>query len=135
MTRLLIGELAQEADVNPKTIRYYEEIELIPPPERTPSGYRQYGTEDVERLRFIRDAQQLDLHLDEIREILALREQNERPCEYVLDVAAKRAAELDDRIRRMTEARDELVDILERANETPDDTCVCSLLEHRATLA
>ncbi|PSO54940.1 MAG: heavy metal-responsive transcriptional regulator, partial [Actinobacteria bacterium QS_5_72_10] len=65
-----IGELGDVVGVNPKTIRYYEDIGLLPQPARTTGGDRTYDQDDVDRLAFIRRAQQLGLHLDEIREIL-----------------------------------------------------------------
>ena len=77
---MLIGELAKKMGVNPKTIRFYEEIGLMPAPDRTPSGYRQFSNDDLERLRFIRSAQRLNLRLPEIQEILAFRERGEQPC-------------------------------------------------------
>jgi DNA-binding transcriptional MerR regulator len=69
----LIGELAERVGVNPKTIRYYESIGLLPEPPRTDAGYRDYGPEDVERLAFVRRATELDLQLEQIAEILAFR--------------------------------------------------------------
>jgi len=81
-----IGELAGLVGVNPKTVRYYEGIGLLPDPERRPSGYREYTDDDVDRLRFIRTAQRLGLSLSEISEILGFRERAERPCDYVLGV-------------------------------------------------
>lgn len=126
-----IGELADEVGVNPKTIRYYESIGLLPEPDRTTSGYRDYTPADVERLAFIRRAQRLDLRLDEIGEILALREQGERPCDYVLDAASRHIEELDRRIREMQRARAELSGLLDRADELPEDqACYCNLIEH-----
>src|SRR5690606_16567547 len=72
--RMRIGELAERLGVNPKTIRYYESIGLLSPPERTPAGYRIYGEDALERLTFIKTAQRLGITLDETREILALRD-------------------------------------------------------------
>lgn len=66
-----IGEVADRLAVNPKTIRYYESVGLIPEPRRTESGYRDYDEEDFDRIRFIKTARRLDLALNEIREILA----------------------------------------------------------------
>ncbi|MDX1510603.1 MAG: heavy metal-responsive transcriptional regulator [Nitriliruptorales bacterium] len=130
-SELLIGELADAVGVNAKTIRYYEEIGLLPPPDRTASGYRVYGTEDVARLRFIRRAQQLDLRLDEIGEILALRERGEAPCGYVRDVAEQRLADLDERIAEMKAARDDLAALLEFADDLADTPAdFCALIEH-----
>ena len=131
-----IAELAERVGVNPKTIRYYEEIGVLPPPDRAPSGYRTYGDEDAERLVFIRRAQQLGLHLDEIREILALREQGARPCDYVLGIARRRIDELDQRIVEMHHAREQLIAALDRADDLGDDAaCYCQLIEHNEKLA
>lgn len=129
-----IGELADAVGVNPKTIRYYEQIGLLPEPFRTPEGHRRYDHQDAERLAFIRRAQQLGLHLDEIGEVLALRERSQRPCDYVLDVARQRLAEFDERIAEMQRARQELHDlVLHRAGELQGDSGqYCRLIEHRA---
>lgn len=127
-----IGQLADQVGVNPKTIRYYEQIGLLPEPVRTVSGYRDYGPDDVDRLAFVRRATELDLHLSEIREILALREQGARPCGYVLEVAQWRLTELDERIAAMQQARDELRHLLARADGS--DTAAgdyCQLIEHQ----
>lgn len=128
---MLIGELAEQAGVNPKTIRYYEEVGLLPDPRRTDSGYRIYDERDAARLRFVRRAQQLDLRLDEIGEILALRDRGEVPCGYVREVAAQRLAELDQRIAEMRVAREDLADLLDQADETAGhDADYCPLIEH-----
>jgi DNA-binding transcriptional MerR regulator len=65
-----IGELARIVGLKTSAIRYYEQIGLIPEPERSLSGYRQYSDEDVRRLRLIHQARMLSLPLDEIREIV-----------------------------------------------------------------
>ena len=69
---LTIGKLASAAGVNTQTIRYYERSGLFPVPARTPSGYRQFGPDELRRLRFIRRAQGLGFSLTEIRELLGL---------------------------------------------------------------
>lgn len=128
---MLIGELAHQVGINPKTIRYYESIGLLPEPDRTPGGYRDYTGEDVERLAFVRRAADLNLQLDEITEILALRERDERPCGYVVEVARERIGELDRRIAQMRQARDELHELLKRAQDLPEGGgCYCDLIEH-----
>ena len=130
-TEMLIGELANEVGVNAKTIRYYEDIGLLPTPPRTASGYRVYEAEDVARLRFIRSAQQLDLRLDEIAEILALRDRGEVPCGYVREVAELRLAELDARIAQMRDARDDLAALLADADARAAGVAdFCPLIEH-----
>ncbi|PSO48666.1 MAG: hypothetical protein BRC32_01670 [Actinobacteria bacterium QS_8_72_14] len=81
----------------------------------------------------MRRAQQLGLHLDEIREILVLRETSQRPCDYVLDVANQRLAELDDRLAQIQRARDELQTLVARAQTLPADAGrYCALIEQHA---
>ena len=80
-----IGELAARFGLNPKTIRYYEEIGLLKRADRTESGYRLYTRQDVERLGFIRRAKMLGLSLDEIRDILSVQQKGSPPCSQVLD--------------------------------------------------
>lgn len=127
-----IGELADQADVNPKTIRYYEQIGLLAEPDRTPGGYRTYDSDDVDRLQFIRRAQQLDLRLDEIAEILALREGDHRPCHYVRQTARQRLDDVERRLDELRRTRDELRDLLDRADCLPTDhDGYCQLIEHQ----
>src|SRR3989442_1061616 len=68
---LTIGQVADAADVNIQTIRYYERRGLFPTPRRSPAGYRQYADDAVARLRFIKHAQELGFSLQEIQELLA----------------------------------------------------------------
>lgn len=104
---------------------------MLPDPRRTPAGYRVYAEEDIDRLAFVRRAQQLELALDEIGEILALRERGERPCGYVFQVARARLDDLDRRIAEMQRARDELHTLLgQAANVAIDDGGYCQLIEH-----
>ncbi len=126
-----IGELGDRLSVNPKTIRYYESIGLLPEPARTPSGYRVYDESDVERVRFIKTAQRLGITLDEIKEILALRERGEPPCSYVRDILAKEVADIDQRIGDLQRLREELVTLEAVADELPEpDIRVCRLIDH-----
>ncbi len=127
-----IGQLAQRLGVNPKTVRYYESIALLPEPARTPSGYRDYGEEDFERILFIKTAQRLNITLDEIREILAFRERDDRPCDYVLDVLRRHTDELDARIAEMRQLRDEMVELQRAAESVPErGNGYCPVIEHR----
>lgn len=80
---LTIGKLASAAGVNTQTIRYYERSGLFPVPARTPAGYRQFGPDELRRLRFIRRAQGLGFSLTEIRELLGLRVHDPRSCSAV----------------------------------------------------
>lgn len=73
MQTLTIGQLAKQSQVNIETIRYYERRGILPEPPRRESGYRQYSLDAVERIRFIRRAQELGFSLKEIAELLSLR--------------------------------------------------------------
>ncbi len=128
-----IGQLADRFGLNPKTVRYYESIDLLPEPVRTPSGYRDYDEADAERLSFIRTAQRLGLSLDDIREILAFHERDEPPCGHVVALLRRHTEELDQRIAEMQQLRDELTDMVARAAEL-DDTpgTFCRVIEHHA---
>ncbi|MGD2134705.1 MAG: heavy metal-responsive transcriptional regulator [Gemmatimonadales bacterium] len=68
-----IGTLAERGSVTVQTVRYYEHRGLLPKPQRTSSGYRDYGQGEVRRLRFIRNAKDLGFTLSEIKELLDLR--------------------------------------------------------------
>ena len=126
-----IGEAAQASGVNPKTIRYYEDISVLPDPGRTPSGYRDYATQDVDRLVFVKGARRLGFTLAEIREVLAFRERGERPCTYVLSVLDRQVDDLDRRITELKELRADLVAMKAEADPLPrEDSCYCSVIEH-----
>jgi MerR family mercuric resistance operon transcriptional regulator len=90
MTR---GEVAERSGVNRETVRYYEQRGLIPEPPRTDGVYRTYDERYVERIRFIKRAQELGFSLKEIGELLALRLDPEGACG---DVRAKATAKLED---------------------------------------
>lgn len=128
-----IGELSAQTDVPKKTIRYYEEIGLLPPAKRSANGYRIYDEADVERLRFIRRARALDFALNEIAEILAFRERNEPPCNYVMNLMHEQIDKVEERIRNLQQIRDELKALYEAGLQLPEDVqmrkCVCHLIE------
>jgi MerR family copper efflux transcriptional regulator len=91
-----------------KTIRYYEDIGLMPEPPRTSGGYRNYGGGDAARLGFIRAAQSVGLSLGEIREVLAFRDRGEIPCAHVASLIERRAADLTERIAALERMRQDL---------------------------
>lgn len=132
-TRLRIGELAGQLGLNPKTIRYYEEIGLLPAPERTRAGYRLYGSADQERLRFIGQAKALGLTLSEIGEILALRDGGQQPCAHVLDTLDRKVTAVEEQLRALTELHDELLTLRQEAATTASDNApICTIIEHHA---
>lgn len=128
-----IGELSALTEVQEKTIRYYEDIGLLPPAQRSANSYRVYGEADVERLRFIRRSRALDFALDEIMEILAFRERSEPPCQYVMNLMHEQIDKVEERIRNLQQIRDELKALYEAGQKLPEDVqmraCVCHLIQ------
>lgn len=130
---LRIGELAGQLGLNPKTIRYYEAIGLLPAPRRTAAGYRLYQTEDRERLAFIRKAQAVGLTLDEIGHLLELRQAGERPCGYLAGVVERKLADVDAQLHALEEFRGELLALRAEANGgRASGGQVCSVIEQHA---
>ncbi len=134
--QMLISELGNQLNVNPKTIRYYEEIGLLPEPARNPSGYRLYSDQDAERLAFILRAKALDFSLEAVREILALRERGEAPCPYVLQQIELKIEEVDRKIEQLRQLRAELEELRDDAATLPPAEIaakgrICHLIENR----
>ena len=94
-----IQEFAQLTGLTTKTIRYYESIGILPSPQRTPNGYRDYSEQDVERARFVAGIRSLDLSLDEIMELLAMRDRREAPCRTLLNLIEQKANQIEERIQ------------------------------------
>ena len=93
-----ISTLSKQTGVPVKTIRYYEDVGLLPKPSRTASGYRLYAPETADRLQFIKKAQNLGLRLDEIKEILDLADRGRCPCGHVQTFLKNRLRELQQKI-------------------------------------
>lgn len=105
---LPIGTLARAAGVKVPTIRYYEQIGLMNAAPRTGSNRRTYGASDVRRLKFIRHARDLGFEIEEIRQLLALAGEPDRPCADADAIARQHLADIDDRIARLTALRGEI---------------------------
>lgn len=106
---LVIGELAARTGTTPETIRYYERVGVLPVPTRTGSGkYRRYGATDVERLGFVRRARDLGFSLDEVRDLLGLADQPDRPCAEVDEMARAHLSAVDAKLAQLSALRDEL---------------------------
>ena len=80
---LSIGELAKETGVKVVTIRYYEQIKIMPEPSRTEGNYRRYGQQQLDRLQFIRRCRDLGFTLDHVRDLLCLSAQGKRDCSEI----------------------------------------------------
>jgi MerR family transcriptional regulator, copper efflux regulator len=127
-----IGELAEQAGISTKAIRYYEQIGILTPPARTASGYRSYDEAALGRLGFVRAAQAVGLTLGEIRQVIAFRDDGQAPCAHVTELLRRHAADLDLRIRELQELRGELRQLAERATTLDPEQCppeqVCHII-------
>jgi len=118
-----IGQVAAATGVPTKTIRYYEDIGVLPPPERAANGYRAYGPGTVDRLRFIRDAQATGLTLEEITTVFELRRQGEPTCHHVRGLLEDHLAGLDARIAALRKVRRELAVMIDRIRVLDPSEC------------
>ncbi|SHF87571.1 DNA-binding transcriptional regulator, MerR family [Loktanella atrilutea] len=105
---LTIGKLAASTGVKVPTIRYYEQIELLPEADRSAGNQRLYGQSTLDRLAFIRHARDLGFTLDAIRDLLSLSDQPNHSCAAVDVIARKQLSEVESRILRLTTLKIEL---------------------------
>lgn len=103
-----IGEVARHTGVKVPTIRYYEEIGLLPAPHRTEGNRRVYDEQDLRRLAFIRHARELGFEVDAIRTLLSLQDQPEQSCAAADAIARARLGEVERRIARLLALQAEL---------------------------
>ena len=127
-TELLIGELAEAADVGVETIRFYEREGLLPEPPRSEAGYRLYDAEAVRRLRFIRKAKDIGFTLAETKDLLELRVTDASTCDDVAERARRKVTVVEDRIRDLNRIRSVLRNLVE-ACASRTGTTECPILE------
>ena len=125
---LTVGKLAEFADVNVETIRFYERKGLMPKPLRKPSGYRLYSQDDVKRLQFIVHAKDLGFSLREIKELLELRIDAESSCDDVREQAETKIADIERKIADLQRIHEVLCQ-LAAACRVKDPTSECPILE------
>ena len=105
---LTIGRLAKATGVNIQTIRYFEQVGLLPAAPRTRGNQRTYDERAMKRLAFIRHARQLGFPQSAVRELLDLADHPERPCQHVDQIARRQTMEIEARIAYLSALRDEL---------------------------
>src|SRR3989442_5106364 len=127
-----ISQLATQAGVTTKTLRYYERVGILPARSSSASGYRDYRPDVLERLGFSRAGQAVGLSLGEIRQVVALRDRGETPCDHVYRLLARRTAELNDRINDLQSLKRELQSLTKRARRLDPADCnpggICHLI-------
>lgn len=127
-----IGELANLADVKPPTIRFYEQIGLMPTPRRTPSDRRVYESGAVARLAFIKHARQLGFPVEAIRTLLDLADHPERACGDANRLAQQQLAVVEEKLGLLASLQAELSRMVSAGCDGPAGECrvIESLSDH-----
>jgi DNA-binding transcriptional MerR regulator len=127
-----IGELAKKAGTNPSTVRYYEDAGLMPLPERTDSGYREYDESDLSRITLILQARNLGFNIQETRVIVSATESDD-PCPEVAEIVERRISQIDNRIADMQGQKRELTSRIAawKSGRLSNPECICAILEQR----
>ncbi len=118
-----IGALAKQAGTKVPTVRYYEQIGLLPEPDRTAGNQRRYSQDHVSRLAFIRHSRDLGFTLEAIRDLLALVDTPDQPCEVADQIARRQIEDIDVRIRQLTALRTELLHMVDQCAGGKIETC------------
>jgi MerR family copper efflux transcriptional regulator len=129
-----IGEVAAQAGVSVDTVRYYERRRLLPRASRTRSGFRVFTSETVERIRFIKQAQDIGLSLIEIGQLLTT-EGSPNECRRVSNLLRKKLTELDERLKLMRDFRRTLAHYLaecENELQKQGERAACPVIEEIA---
>jgi DNA-binding transcriptional MerR regulator len=103
-----IGEAAARSNVKVPTIRYYEQIGLLPIPSRTDGNRRFYAEDDLRRLAFIKHSRELGFEVDTIRTLLSLQDRPDQPCAAADAIAKSHLIEVEQRIARLQRLQKEL---------------------------
>ncbi len=122
-----IGQASSHSGVSAKMIRYYESIGLMPEAGRSQAGYRVYSARDVHLLRFVRRSRDLGFALDDIRMLLGLWQDDERPSAAVKDIALKHIDELTRKIAELQAMKRSLQHLAEACHG--DDRPDCPILD------
>ena len=118
-----IGQLAHKAGVSTKTIRYYEDIGVLPEPDRSANGYRDYDQKSVDRISFIKDAQASGLSLVEIETILELRSAGESSCHHTIGILESHLREVDAQLVELGRTRSRLREMIASARALDPGEC------------
>ena len=122
-----IGDMARLAGSKVQTIRYYEDIGLMPEAMRNRGNQRRYDRKALDRLKFIRHCRNLGFGLDDIREMLSLSEAPDRPCEAVDEIAQRHREAVNRRIEQLETLRGELDRMIDEC--AGGKVCDCRIIE------
>lgn len=121
--KLTIGSLAKATGTKVVTIRYYEEIGLLPAPTRSAANYRTYAPEHLRRLSFIRRARDLGFSLEQVRELMGLADRRDQSCLAVDHIANHHRAAIQRKITDLTALASELDALIESCSRNTMADC------------
>ncbi len=128
MKRYFIGDLSKKFNINPRTIRFYEFIGILPEPARGENGYRIYNDKSFERIDFIIKAKSQGFKLNEIKEIINLYDEGRKPCTYTKSLINNKIKEIELKINNLKELKTKLE---ERLKQKTDDSgsSICPIID------
>lgn len=118
-----IGDVARRTGLTTKTIRYYEDIGILPEARREPNGYRAYEASTLDRIEFVKDAQAAGLSLTEIQVILDLRDEGESTCQHTIAMLQTHLADVDHQLVELGRTRSRLQGMIKRARAMDPSRC------------
>lgn len=134
---LTIGAMAAQTRCSVPTIRYYEQIGLLPKPGRASNGHRYYREADLKRLMFIKRCRDFGFPIEQVRELAGLFEDGDRACIEVRDVAQTHLDELRTKLAEMHELEVSLMSFIRSCNDTCSSgpTKECVIIEDLSSVA
>ena len=126
-----IGEAARKSGLSVKTVRYYDEINLIKPIKNKATNYRHYTTADLAKLQFIGKARRFNFSIKECKELLSLYENQNRSSKEVRNLTLTKIAEIDVKLTELENLREQLSHLVNccKGNERPE----CPIIDELAT--
>lgn len=131
---LLIGQVTQLSGIPIRTIRYYESLDLIKSSGRTEGGFRQFSSDVLARLSFIKRAQSLGLSLQEIGDILKVYDQGNLPCDELQEMLQAKVVEIDRQIEQLLTLKTELKGLLSGWNSVSSwqENTICPIIQPKS---
>ena len=121
-----IGKVAKLSDLTVKAVRYYDNIDLVKPYQKTITGYREYNENDALKLKFVGKARKFNFSIDECRELLSLYENESRPSKDVKKLTLEKISQIDKKLQQLQNLKDELTYLADNCHG--DDRPNCPIL-------
>ena len=121
-----IGKVAKLSELTIKAVRYYDNIDLVKPYQKTITGYREYNESDALKLKFVGKARKFNFSIDECRELLSLYENESRPSKEVKKLTLEKISQIDKKLQQLQNLKDELTYLADNCHG--DDRPNCPIL-------